>query len=295
MNKSAVELQKKFGMDGVKFVQLNADVVLVKLQNAKGRAAVSLYGAHVVEFQPANEKPVIFTSSQAVFTPGKAIRGGIPVCAPWFGKSAEAGIPAHGYARISNWQVVEVAAEKLVMSLNHADLPTPYNDMMLDMEVEIKVSDKLEVSLKTVNAGMRDFKFSGALHTYFSVDELLKTQVGGFENVTYLNALTKESAVQHGLVTASGEIDRIYADGGVTAVIHDNGNKRQIVVAKCGSASGVIWNPGPENAAKMSDFGNEEWHKMLCVEAANALADARVIKPGETHELTTIISLQPEA
>lgn len=282
-------LQAKYQIEGVSFEQLADGICVVKLENEQATASVSLYGGQVLSFKPKNAKEVLYVCKGAVYKVGKAIRGGIPVCAPWFGASSVAGFPAHGAVRIAQWSIVELSNKQVVLELKHSDLEARFADLKLDFKLTVTVEERLNVELETTNVGSAPYEFSAALHSYFAVEDITRTSIAGFEGTLFYDATNATRDAEQTAVTFSGETDRIYADGGRTAIIKDSGNGRQIHVEKSGSKSGVIWNPWQDKAKSLADFNDDEYLNMICVEAANARDDIRLLFPDSSHTLSTEI------
>ena len=259
----------------------------VYIENELAEAVVTLHGCHVVSFAPRGSREVLWVSGKSNFADGKPIRGGIPVCWPWFGG---AGQPAHGLARLSSW--IQTGAKEnengeTVVNLAFVPATPEYAHLLANMK--ITVGKSLTLELKTTNNGDSDFEMSEALHTYFSVSKIEQVSITGFDGVGYTDTLDKTEKVQQGDITFTAETDRIYHTANAARIV-DPEFCRTILVEKGGSNSSVVWNPWIEKSKKMADYGDEEYHEMVCVEAANAWSDAYTLKSGESHTLMTRIS-----
>ncbi len=261
------------------------DVFEIETDDAVARVTPS--GAHILSYHTFNtEYDILWVSEQAVFRKGKAIRGGIPVCWPWFGK---AGTPMHGLARISQWNMSEITEEadgsaSLFFTLT-------LEELKLKARIDVNIGQALTVLLTTENLSGTELKLTDALHTYFTVGDIRQVRVNGFEDCRYRCTVKNTDEIQHGAITFEGETDRIYSAGNRIAVIDDPATDRRIKVERFGSASAVVWNPWTEKAAAMADFGDDEYTEMLCIESANAGDDVRILPPGGTHTVGTRISL----
>ncbi len=259
----------------------------VEIETEDAVAQLTPYGAHVLSyrtFADDSETDVLWISDKAEFTPGKAIRGGIPVCWPWFGK---AGTPAHGLARINVWQMSEVTEEadgsaSLFFTLT-------LEELKLKARMDVNIGKALTLQLTTWNNSDTALSLTEALHTYFTAGQIEAVSVTGLDGCSYTEFGKK--AVQKGAVTFDKETDRIYQAERRVIVIEDPVLDRKIAVERFGSDTAVVWNPWTEKAAAMADFGNDEFHGMLCVEAANAGDDVRMIPPGGTHTIGTRITV----
>lgn len=276
----------------VSYVTGKGDIQLVEIHNQFGSALISLQGAHVLSWIPEGEEDVIWLSKDAKFAAGKSVRGGIPICWPWFGAhESNADYPAHGFARTTDWQVMKTEAlDNGNTRITFTTQPQNGNEEMWPAETsvqyQITVGKKLEMELITHNNGSKPILISQALHTYFKVADVSKASLHGLDDTDYLDKLEGfKRKVQHGPVTIDEEVDRIYIDTARACVIEDKVLKRNIVINKCGSHSTVVWNPWQETADKMGDLGKDGYKKMLCVESSNAAEDVITIEPGKVHQL----------
>jgi len=293
------ELNTRHGIAGrVTFVVGEGGHIKVSLVSDWAVAEVYLHGATVTRFQPRDAKPVLWLSRQAVFQSGKAIRGGIPVCWPWFGPHpSDKSKPQHGFARISEWGVagsiaLDDGSVQLRLKLADNESTRALWPHEFELELAVTVGRELKVELTARNPGREAFQMSGALHSYFQVGDICRTQIAGLAGAEYVdqpdgNRIKRQS----GPVRVAEEVDRIYLDTDAACLIDDAAQKRIIKVAKSGSRSTVVWNPWAAKAAKMSDFPDDGWRTMVCVETANAANDARELRPGESHTLTQVISI----
>ncbi|MGJ8656775.1 MAG: D-hexose-6-phosphate mutarotase [Akkermansiaceae bacterium] len=266
--------------------ELAPDYPLIQLSNSFGNASVALHGAHVTNYTPTGQKPVIFTSDLATYKEGKAIRGGIPICWPWFNAHpSDSSLPSHGYARVQFWEVVgsdhtpESTSITLTLTVNE-----------LKALVVITLTESLEVNLTTTNISEHPQTVGGALHSYFTVSNIDTALIRGLEDVHYLDTLTDTPEVQDGEISITEETDRIYLNSTQTVSIFDPEWNRNIFIDKSGSQSTVIWNPWIAKSSGMADLGNEEYRGFVCIESANALEDVYLLTPGETHTLSTKIT-----
>jgi glucose-6-phosphate 1-epimerase len=278
-------LNMLFGGPGKpQFVTSPGGLVLAQLEHQGATAVVALQGGHVLRYVPAGARPVLWLSRMAYDAPGKAIRGGVPVCWPWFGPHPDnPALPQHGFVRTALWRVLETGVGSLRLGL-HENAQTmqlwPYR---WSLDLLVTLGDGLEIALTMRNTGDTEWSCTGALHSYFAVSDASTISISGLEQCVYHDKVTGAEAVQPGLVTISGEVDRVYRDTTATCVIDDPGWQRQIVIQKAGSRSTVVWNPWQEKAARMADFGDDEYMAMVCVETANAGDDIVRLAPGEGH------------
>lgn len=287
------ELTTRFGLtDKLTFRSIGEDMTVADVSAGQCTARIALQGAQVVNWIPTVEKPVIWVSEDAKFRPGKSIRGGVPVCWPWFGAhESHKGFPAHGYARTVPWHLLscETLADdriRLDFGLQTSEATHalwPYNS---PVELTITLGDILELELVTRNADSRPVTISEALHTYFAVGDVRQVSVTGLDGCDYLDKVdgfTRKT--QRGNVTFAGEVDRVYVNTEAACVIDDAAWQRRIHISKRGSRSTVVWNPWLDKAAAMGDMGETGYLSMLCVESGNAAENRVIIQPGEEHRL----------
>ncbi len=254
---------------------------VLRVKNRHCEGLVSPYGAHVLSYIPEGGREVLMVSRSSRFEAGQPIRGGVPVCWPWFGDAAE---PMHGIARRQYWTFAGAATaadggDTLSFTLE-IDRP-----QRLAARFEVSFGAVLTMRLWSINRGDRDFVLSEALHTYFAVGDIARITVYGLEHTSWIDTVGdafRSMPGESGALTFAGETDRIYASIAKVA-IDDPVLKRRIIVSKHGSAETVVWNPWQDKAARMADFGDEEYHTMLCVEAGNMTGT--ILAPGQPHLL----------
>ena len=295
MNHDIVSLNQKFSFQDdsnqLRIVLGEGDIPVVEIINDQASARISLQGAHLLSWIPKDEDEVLWLSEVASFKPGKSIRGGIPICWPWFGAHAKnENFPAHGFARTVMWDVVKTEAledgrTRISFSLNLADYSEwwPYPT---EVFYQITVGQTLELELDTCNKGSQAITIGQALHTYFNVADVSRVMLHGLDGAEYLDKMDGFNRYQQqGAVVFNQEVDRVYLDTVNDCVIQDTVLDRNIIIIKCGSHSTVVWNPWQKTADRMGDLGDEGYKRMLCVESSNAAQDVVVIEPGRQHQL----------
>lgn len=278
MNIASNKVQIKTNENGMQFFHVATDDSTCIFTN---------YGAHIISFA-VNGNELLWVSEKSFYQQGKAIRGGIPVCWPYFGAAEIAGEPAHGYARLNEWEVQEITdiadgRVKAKLTLNGSKLPDYCKN--LTAELEIIIGKTLQVSLTTFNRGNYDFKLSQALHSYFNVSNISNIEVKGLEDTEYFDSLTNQTLRQQGAITFDSEVDRVYLDTEAPCTLVDKNKSYQLQITKSGSASTVVWNPWIDKARRMADFGDDEYLNMVCIETVNAKTDSRILKANTSHTL----------
>lgn len=259
-------------------------------------ADVSDLGAQVLSFTPAGAADLLWLSAGADLARAP-IRGGVPVCFPWFGPGREPGIsPSHGFARTSTWTPVGVTRSESVVAttytLDSAQASSPHWPHGYRATLGISVGEVLDISLTVQNTGETEFSYEEALHAYLSVGDVRQCRLLGLDGATYVDkARGGERGTQTGDLVLAGEVDRVYASTRAVKVV-DPVLRRVITVRTFSSASTVVWNPGAELAARMPDVG-DQWPQFVCVEGGNVLTNAVVLAPGGAHTLRYRVRVDP--
>jgi glucose-6-phosphate 1-epimerase len=264
------------------------------------QAEIYLHGAHVAHFHPRQQaKPVLWLSGSSLFERDKPIRGGVPICFPWFGpKADDPKAPAHGVARLLPWTLERVRKNEdgsivVALQLQSSD-ETRRRGAPGDFIVqhEISIGSNLELQLHVRNRGTSSFQFQEALHSYFTVGDVRQIAVRGLEGATYLDRLQdgKRLTQDRQPIRFGGETDRSYINTTAACTIEDAQLSRSITIEKSGSNTTVVWNPWTAKAKAMPDFGDDEWTGMVCIETANAHENTVKIPAGGEHVMTAHIS-----
>lgn len=302
MKQPAHAYNDRFALPDLVFRDDPSGLVFAEIDNAHATATVCLQGAHLVTWRPKDQAlPVVWVSEAARFAPGKSIRGGVPVCWPWFGPHAtEGAFPAHGFARTVPWQVT--AAETLDDGATRVKLVLLQNEQTrvqfphaCRLELVLTVGAALDASLVTTNLDTETLSIGEALHTYFQIGDIGQARVLGLDGCTYVDKVDGGARKrQDGPVVFVGETDRVYVDTEARCVIEDPVLGRRILIDMSGSRSTVVWTPWQEKAEKMGDLGpNEGWRRMVCVESGNALDNVVRLAPGEAHVLGVSYRAEP--
>lgn len=287
---NAAALASQFRVTGMlDFAETEHGLVKAVVSHGGMKGELVLQGAQITAWQPAGAQPVIFLSPRAVLAPQKAIRGGIPVIFPWFGPHpTDPRAPQHGFVRTALWELAGAEQTQDGVAL---DLSLAAEGFALAYRVAF--GDELRLSLTVRNTSDTEVAFEEALHSYFAVSDVERVAVSGLEANGFIDktADMRRCPPAGAPLRLTGETDRVYLDVPGALAIADPGWGRRIVIEKSGAASTIVWNPWPEKAGAMSDLGADNWRGFVCVETGN-VADNRVsLAPGETHEMTTRISL----
>ena len=294
------ELNQQFGISNhLKFSEIAGGLIAAEINNAHASASIALQGAHLMTYQPRGADPVIWLSKYAKFAAGKSIRGGVPICWPWFGPHAtDAKLPGHGYARTVMWQVLSTkaladGATFISFGLVDTDTTRAQWPHPSSVQIEMTIGKTLRIELVTHNSGKQAFTLGEALHTYFHISDVAQMTLRGLEGCDYLDKVGEPaSRTQKDGIVIDSEVDRVYINTTADCVIEDRALKRAIRITKQGSRSTVVWNPWTEKADKMGDFGHEGHRGMVCVESANAFENVINVAAGETHRLVVVYSVE---
>ncbi|NLS14527.1 D-hexose-6-phosphate mutarotase [Vibrio sp. SM6] len=280
--------------DAVTIINVGQNKV-VRIQHELANAAISLFGGHILSYQPKGESDLIWMSEQAVFDNKTAIRGGIPICWPWFGRIAA---PAHGFARTSQWALVEHRENEhgviIELALAENDDTLAIWPHLFDLRLRVEIGRELTAVLNITNTDVAPWSFSGALHTYLNVGDITQATIRGM-GPCYLDSLNS-GALTHGDETLqlSDTIDRVYTLPDNLITLNDPSLDRQLCVRNQGNNTAVLWNPWSEGANAMSDMQNDGYQTMLCIEStwhAPSLEQGKTLSTGETHQLITRIGV----
>ena len=264
-------------------------------------ADIYLHGAQVTAWHPAGCEEALFVSEHSHWGDGRAIRGGIPICFPWFrAKADNPKAPAHGFVRTREWQLDSVKAigngSVLAELSTESDESTRQwwpHDFQLTLRVTAGADLRLE--LTTRNTGGTTFSFEEALHTYFRVSDVRNVRVRGLSQVSYLdNTDGNREKVQSGDVVFNAATDNAYLNTVASLDLIDPAFHRTLRTEKQNSLTTIAWNPWQQGAASLSDLGNDEWQSMSCVEASNILGFTVSLAPGEQHSMGATLSVLPD-
>lgn len=277
----------------------------LQLSNAHGTTMVSLHGGQVLSWAPAGQRDIFWLSAQAKSAP-VAIRGGVPVCWPWFGKQGMPnGAMQHGPVRNVTWKIVACETQAnggLLLSLEPDRTGAGGNivDVYardLEVRLEIELGSTLRMALHTQNRGVEPFALTQALHSYLAVGDVAQVQLEGLAGLRFDSRVDgTQGNLQAGAFKLQKLCDNTYAHATPLAEhdyrLIDPTWQRQISLTTQGSQSVVVWNPGAAGAATLADVPDAAWKDFLCVEAANAGPDVVLLAPGAHHVLQQTLRCQ---
>jgi glucose-6-phosphate 1-epimerase len=297
---TAQELDRRFGIAGrARIVPDKCGLPKVSISTPQSDGEMHLHGAQVTSWKPAGAEEVIFLSQRARWEEGKAIRGGIPICFPWFrAKADDPRAPAHGVVRTKIWTLESVKqnANGVTVSMSiDSDADTRRwwpADFHLLQRVTFGSDLKLEFTVR--NTGTAPFRFEEALHTYYKAGDVRKARIRGLDRMPYLDNIdSNKEKKQIGEILFSSATDSAYLNTENDLQVIDPVLNRSIHVAKQNSRSTVVWNPWAEGARTLSDLGEDEWPHMLCAEASNILQNIVELAPNQDHKMTVTMTLNP--
>ena len=275
----------------------NGGLAKVRVTTSLAAGEVYLHGAQVTSWKPAGAEEAIFLSQHSHWQDGRAIRGGIPICFPWFrAKADDAQAPAHGFVRTREWQLDSVTAEgdgcvAVTCSTGSDDATRRWWPHEFRLVHRVTIGSSLHLELTVTNLGSAPFVFEEALHTYFRVGAAERARVRGLDQVTYLdNTDGNREKVQSGDVALTAPTDNAYLNTRSALELIDPTLHRILRTNKQNSATTVVWNPWQQGAATLADLGADEWRLMTCVEASNILRSAVSLAPGEQHAMGATLS-----
>ena len=290
------ELDRRLGIPGsARIVAGNGGLGKVVIATPNAAGEMYLHGAHVTSWQPRGSGEVLFVSSRARWEDGHAIRGGVPICFPWFGpKADDPRAPAHGFVRTKVWQLESIvrAGDAVTVSMFTESNAETKRGWPADFHLAHRATFGSDLTLELVvrNTGKTSLRFEEALHTYFRVGHIEKARLQGLNAVPYLDKTdSNRKKTQQGPIEIVSETDRVYLNTTGAIALEDHSLRRRMDVAKENSFTTVVWNPWVEKAKGFSDFDDNEWMQMLCVETSNVSDFAVELAPGQQHKMRSIV------
>lgn len=310
---TAAQLNEEFAIpDCLAFEEAHPGMPCAHITTGACTAELYLQGAHLTQWQPCadrdcaerEQQPVLFLSERSAFTPGKAIRGGIPVIFPWFGAPQNspvhppAGSASHGYARVWPWSLrfAALAGEDIHLSLvlDHNERLHALGFDFLQLGIDLIIGQTLTVRLTAANAGNEPFLFEEALHAYLQIGDIHQVRVEGLAGTEYLDKTEnfRRKRQTEPAVTFTGETDRPYLNTAGPVTVIDPVFRRRLIVTKQNSSTTVLWNPAAALTAKLPDLAPDDWHRFVCVETANAADNAITLPPNQAHTMQMHLAVE---
>ncbi|WOJ98492.1 D-hexose-6-phosphate mutarotase [Congregibacter brevis] len=296
---NSISLNEKFAISGfVSIADASPGYPIIQISNSHASASISVHGAQVLSFQPKGEEDLLWVSKTAVFAEGKSVRGGIPICWPWFGTHPDAEMPAHGFARNRFWQLTAVQQDEhgsteVMLCLEDDEASRLLWPHAFELQLRVSVGKVLSLELTMVNSSKEVVDLTAALHSYFNVGDIAGAAVRGLDGAEYIDALQDSRRfIQLGDVRFDAELDRIYQQTAGDEFIDDDLRGRSIRLQKSGSNSTVVWNPWIAKSSRMDDFEEGGYRRMVCVETGNMGEDVVRLEPDAAHTLGVTISAE---
>ena len=295
----ALELDRRFAIPGVARVREgNGTMPRVQINSSLCEAEMYLHGAQVTSWKPAGSDEVLFLSSKSRWMDGQAIRGGIPICFPWFrAKANDPQAPAHGFVRTKTWQLESILKEDDAVVVSMVTVSDEHTRRWWPGEFRLvhraTFGSQLKLELVCTNTGTTPLRFEEALHTYNRVSDVQHVRLHGLDTVSFLdNTDSNKEKAQRGDVAIASQTDSAYLNTRNTVELSDPNMRRRIRLAKANSLTTVVWNPWREKASELQDLADSEWTRFMCVEASNILDAAVHLEPRQEHRMTAILSLE---
>jgi glucose-6-phosphate 1-epimerase len=296
MESALAEADRRFEIPGTaSVVEGNGGLQKVCITSPEVVGEMYLHGAHITSWKPAGREEVLFLSSQSRWEHGHAIRGGVPICFPWFGgKANDPKAPAHGFVRTKAWQLESIAqtGDGVTVSMfTESDEDTKrWWPTEFRLVYRVTFAAELRLELVVTNTGETSLRFEEALHAYHRVGSILKTRVAGLDTVHYIDKTdSNRKKIQHGEIAIVSETDRVYLDTSDAIELEDPVLNRRTRVAKENSRTTVVWNPWVQKAHSLPDFADDECMEMICIETSNVTDFAVDLSPGQQHKMKALV------
>jgi glucose-6-phosphate 1-epimerase len=294
------DLDRRFGIPGMaQVVEGSGGLPKVCITSPQALGEMYLHGAQVTSWKSAGADEALFLSSKSRWADGHAIRGGVPICFPWFGgKEDNPKAPAHGFVRTKSWQLLSIAqtAEAIAVSMFTESDEGTKKWWAADFRLVHRATFGRELNLELVatNTGTKPLRFEEALHAYYRVGSIEPARVRGLEGVHYLDKTdSNRDKAQQGDIAIVSETDRVYLNTEAQVELEDTVFGRRIDVDKRNSRTTVVWNPWIEKARALSDLGNGEWRQMICIECSNVSDFALNLAPRQQHTMSMTVRVRP--
>lgn len=295
---SHLNLQKKTSLShSVSLKHDKNGYAFIIIEHPKLTAAFALHGAHLIHFQLKNDAPIIWLSKSALYNNEKAIRGGVPICWPWFGPAGHAlgkNLPAHGFARTQRWEMLTLTESEQGVEIEFIlkDNAETYKMWPFKFELRLKASlnHQLKLELISTNCSDCDFSYRGALHSYLNIGSPEGCLISGLSPI-YTSSLQEDTLKsEQGTLCIDRAIDRIYKKSTNAIHLTDKTLQRELTICDQGNDSNVLWTPWIKGAKAFVDMPDNGYLTMFCIESAITDQAGKTIKPGKSDTLSTLIS-----
>jgi glucose-6-phosphate 1-epimerase len=298
MNASSViaDLDERFGIPRVaRVVAGNDGLAKVVVSSQYAQTEMYLHGAHVTSWVPRGGSEVFYISPHSLWQDGRAIRGGVPICFPWFGdKADDPSAPAHGLVRTKAWELESITVSNIGVSVSMATESNeatrkwwPHDFRLVCVAI---FGTQLTLKLIVSNTGATPFTFEEALHAYFSVGDAETAVVQGLDGTDYLDKTDHRTRkTHHGDLTFSAETDSVFLNTQHVVELSDPAMHRRIILQKQNSLTTVVWSPWAEKSSEMSDLGDGQWRNFVCLETSNVGEYAVPLAPGQQHVMSVTV------
>ena len=292
------ELDRRFGIpDIARVCKGHGGLARVDITSPLAHGEMYLHGAHVTSWRPAGSEEVLFLSTKSRWEEGQAIRGGIPICFPWFrGKADDPHAPAHGFVRTRSWQLYSIVEHDsgvaVTMFIESDDQTRRWWPGEFRLVHRVTFGSELKLELVCFNTGETPLHFEEALHTYNRVADVHNVRLQGLDATSFLdNTDANTEKTQVGDVTIASQTDNAFINTQNAVDLLDPKLRRRIRLQKANSSTTVVWNPWQEGASRLRDLGEGEWTQFLCVEASNIIGGAVSLGPGREHTISAVLSV----
>jgi len=298
MEAAFAESHSRFEIPGTaEVVPGNGGLPKVRIASPAAVGEIYLHGAHVTSWKPAGEEEIFFLSSRSRWEDGHAIRGGVPVCFPWFrGKPGDPQSPAHGFVRTTAWRIESIAqvggAVAVTMFTESDERTKKWWPAEFRLLHRVTFGRELSLELVVTNTGRTSLRFEEALHAYYRVGNVEIVRARALDALHYYEGTDlHHKQNQLGDIMIGSETDRIYLNTKDTIELEDPLLHRRICVAKENSRTTVVWNPWAQKEHSLSDFADDEWKKMICIEPSNVSDFAVNLAPGQQHSMKSAVRI----
>jgi glucose-6-phosphate 1-epimerase len=299
MKSAIAESDRRWEIPGIAGVVAgNGGLPKVCITSPVAAGEIYLHGAHVTSWKPAGRDEVFFVSSQSRWEEGRAIRGGVPICFPWFGAQADdPKAPAHGFVRTKAWQLESItrAGNAVTVSMFTESNEDTKRWWRAEFRLVYRATfgSELTLELEVSNTGGTSLRFEEALHAYYRVGDIKKARVRGLDTVHYLDKTdSNREKTQDGQITIVSETDRVYLNTSDAIELDDPILGRRTRVTKENSRTTVVWNPWVEKARALSDLADNEWMQMICIETSNVSDCSVDLEPGQQHKMRALVRVE---